>query len=75
MCAYLMICLHNTTFNPSVSPVLDLYQQHSLWDSRKGWKSASPQSLSAQSRFATLACEAGCLRSPQRIGRSKQYFK
>ena len=38
MCAYLMICLHNTTFNPSVSPVRDLYQQHSLWDSGSCWK-------------------------------------
>ena len=38
MCAYLMICLHNTTFNPFVSPVRDPYQQHSLWDSGKGWK-------------------------------------
>ena len=40
MCAYLMICLHNVSFNPSVAPVPDIYQQHSLWDSRTGWKNA-----------------------------------
>ena len=38
MCAYLMICLHNTTFNPSAAPVRDLYQKHSLWDSGSCWK-------------------------------------
>jgi SRSO17 transposase len=40
MCAYLMVCLHNITFNPSVASVGDSYQQHSLWDSGKGWKNA-----------------------------------
>ena len=38
ICAYLMVCLHNVSFNPSVVPVADSYQQHSLWDSGKGWK-------------------------------------
>jgi hypothetical protein len=40
MCAYLMVCLHNVTFNSSVAPVPDIYQQHSLWDSGSGWKNA-----------------------------------
>jgi SRSO17 transposase len=40
ICAYLMVCLHNITFNSSVAPVPDIYQQHSLWDSGKGWKNA-----------------------------------
>jgi len=40
MCAYLMVCLHNEPFNPLVSPVPENYQQHSLWDSGKGWKNA-----------------------------------
>ena len=40
MCAYLMVCLHNVSFNPSVAPVPAPYQQHSLWDSGKGWKNA-----------------------------------
>lgn len=38
MCAYLMICLHHEPFNPSVAPIPDSYQEHSLWDSRKEWK-------------------------------------
>ena len=38
MCAYLMVCLHSISFNPSVAPVLNIYQKHSLWDSGKGWK-------------------------------------
>jgi hypothetical protein len=40
MCAYLMVCLHNQPFNRDVSPVPEPYQQHSLWDSGKGWKNA-----------------------------------
>jgi SRSO17 transposase len=40
MCAYLMVCLHNITFNPSVVPAPDSYQQHSLWDSGSCWKNA-----------------------------------
>ena len=40
MCAYLMVCLHNVPFNPSVASVPETYQQHSLWDSGKGWKNA-----------------------------------
>ena len=42
MCAYLMVCLHNISFNPSVASVPNAYQQHSLWDSGTGWKSAPP---------------------------------
>jgi len=38
MSAYLMVCLHHNTFNPSVAPIPDAYQQHSLWDSGQGWK-------------------------------------
>ena len=38
MCAYLMICLHNLNFNPSVVSFPDSYQNHPLWDSGKGWK-------------------------------------
>ncbi len=34
--------LNNVPFNPSVASVLETYQQHSLWDSGKGWKSAPP---------------------------------
>jgi SRSO17 transposase len=59
MCAYLMVCLHNVSLNPAVVPVPDTYQQHSLWDSGTGWKSAPP----ASQRF------------PQRIGQSKQWLK
>jgi hypothetical protein len=40
MCAYLMVCLHNVSFNPSVNSVPETYQQHSLWDSGTGWKNA-----------------------------------
>jgi SRSO17 transposase len=40
MCAYLMVCLHNVAFNPSVVPVPNSYQQHPLWDSGLGWKNA-----------------------------------
>jgi SRSO17 transposase len=40
MCAYLMVCLHNVTFNSSVASVPDIYQQHSLWDSGSCWKNA-----------------------------------
>ena len=40
MCAYLMVCLHNVSFNPSVTSVPEIYQQHSLWDSGTGWKNA-----------------------------------
>jgi SRSO17 transposase len=38
MCAYLMVCLHNITFNSSVAPIPEVYQQHPLWDSGLGWK-------------------------------------
>ena len=38
MCAYLMVCLHNISFNPSVASVPNAYQQHSLWDSGTGGK-------------------------------------
>lgn len=36
MSAYLMVYLHHKTFNPSVAPIRDTYQQHALWDSGKG---------------------------------------
>ncbi len=42
MCAYLMVCLHNVSFNSSVTSLPEIYQQHSLWDSGTGWKSAPP---------------------------------
>lgn len=38
MCAYLMVCLHNFSFNPEVAPVPNTYQRHSLWNSGEGWK-------------------------------------
>lgn len=38
MSAYLMICLHNDAFNPSVTSVSEQFQQHELWDKGKGWK-------------------------------------
>ena len=38
MCAYLLVCLHHDTFNPSVAPIPKCYEQHDLWDSGKGWK-------------------------------------
>lgn len=38
MCAYLLVCLHHDIFNPSVAPIPNCYQQHDLWDSKKGWK-------------------------------------
>lgn len=38
MSAYLMVCLHNKSFNPAVASVAESYQKHELWDSGKGWK-------------------------------------
>jgi hypothetical protein len=38
MSAYLMICLHSDSWNPSVIPVAKTYQTHELWNEAKGWK-------------------------------------
>lgn len=38
MSAYLMVCLHNDSFNPSVKKVPDSFQEHEGWDERKAWK-------------------------------------
>ncbi len=34
-----MICLHSKSFNPAVAPISEIFQEHELWDSGKGWKS------------------------------------
>jgi SRSO17 transposase len=39
MSAYLMICLHSESFNPTVNSILEIFQRHELWDTGKGWKS------------------------------------
>ena len=39
MSAYLMICLHNESFNPAVALISETFQEHELWNSGKGWKS------------------------------------
>lgn len=36
--AYLMVCLHNEIFNPSVNPVPDSLTEHEEWNKKKGWK-------------------------------------
>ncbi len=36
--AYLMVCLHNENFNPSINPVPDSFTQHEEWNNRKSWK-------------------------------------
>lgn len=38
MSAYLLVCFHNESFNPSVVPVSEPFSEHSLWDEGKGWK-------------------------------------
>jgi hypothetical protein len=38
MSAYLMICLHSESLNPSIVPVGETYQTHELWNEAKGWK-------------------------------------
>lgn len=36
--AYLMVCLHNETFNPSVNSVPYSFPEHEEWNQRTGWK-------------------------------------
>lgn len=36
--AYLMVCLHDDSFNPSLNSVLEAFQEHEKWNDRKGWK-------------------------------------
>ncbi len=38
MSAYLLVCLHNESFNPSLVSRSEPFQDHSLWDEGKGWK-------------------------------------
>jgi hypothetical protein len=38
MSAYLMICLHQQSFNPSVAAVPDQFPENSRWDHGIGWK-------------------------------------
>jgi len=40
MSAYLMVSLHNDTFNPSVAPVEQKFKQHEWWDKKKGGKNS-----------------------------------
>jgi SRSO17 transposase len=38
MSAYLIVCLHSESLNPSVAPVPESFQEHQGWNERKGWK-------------------------------------
>ena len=38
MSAYLMISLHSNSLNQSLSSVPDKFQEHQLWDVKKGWE-------------------------------------
>lgn len=33
-----MVCLHDDSFNRSVNPALNSFQEHEEWNERKGWK-------------------------------------
>jgi len=39
MLAYLMVCLYNDSWNPTLNPVPDSFKKHEEWNQRKGWKS------------------------------------
>lgn len=38
MSAYLMVCLHNDSFNSALNPVPDSFEKHEEWNQGKGWK-------------------------------------
>lgn len=38
MSAYLLVSLHSETFNPSLAPVAEKFQQHEWWSQKQAWK-------------------------------------
>jgi SRSO17 transposase len=38
MSAYLLVSLHHETFNPSLAPVAEKFQQHEWWNQKQAWK-------------------------------------